>query len=246
MSRPEQTTASRFTWPQIAALIVGALFFLAGLIGFVPTGLDHFASHGGGATFLGFGVNPLHNIVHIVIGLAGLAAATSLRASRGFGWFLLIAYGAVLIFGLFAVSRPSINFLNLNVADNWLHGVSALVGAGIAAGANSMLGRSATTAGGVSTVTETVDVRDRARLADRYDDRRDSMITDVRDTTTRGRQSTTRGTAPRGADQYPTDPRGTRGAHPSTPGQRMPEHDVPEHLRRGPEQGGYDPRRGGN
>lgn len=50
--------------------------------------------------------NPLHNVVHLIIGVAGLA----------------------LIYGLFAVGNEDINFLNLNTADNFLHGASALVG----------------------------------------------------------------------------------------------------------------------
>lgn len=232
MSRMEQAQSSRFTWPQILSLIVGALFFLVGLVGFVPTGLDHFATHGGGDTIMGFGINPLHNIVHIVIGLAGLAASTSLRAARGFGWFLLIAYGLALIFGLFAVNRPNINFLNLNVADNWLHGISALIGALIAAGATSMLKRSTTRGQDTMTTRPTVtgtDVRDRSRLAERYDDRRDTVIRDYRQQT--GPQVDPR-TAPSGPDT---------GAHrPGAPSQRLPEHDVPERLRRG-----YDDRQNG-
>jgi hypothetical protein len=231
MSRPEQAQASRFTWPQIVSLIVGALFFLIGLIGFVPTGLGHFASHGGGAELLGFGINPLHNIVHIVIGLLGLGASTSLRATRGFGWFLLIAYGVVLIFGLFAVSRPGINFLNLNVSDNWLHGISALIGAGIAAGATKLLNRGEPAIAGTMSRTASErgpvdrDHTDRTRGTDHTDRTRGMM--------NQGRERLDPRTGRPMAD-------GSHVDHPnSAPGQRMPDHDVPERMRRG-----YDERRG--
>src|SRR5215210_4989237 len=44
---------------------------LLGVIGFFVTGFDDFAAHTG-ESLLGFMINPLHNIVHLVIGVAGL------------------------------------------------------------------------------------------------------------------------------------------------------------------------------
>ncbi len=45
---------------------------------------------------------------------------------------LAIGYGAVFVYGLFAVGNDDINFLSLNQADNWLHIVSTIVGLVIA------------------------------------------------------------------------------------------------------------------
>ncbi|GAA4002044.1 DUF4383 domain-containing protein [Allokutzneria multivorans] len=122
-------------------MVVGAVYFLIGLVGFTVTGFDDFFMHDHDVHLLGFTVNPLHNLVHFAIGLAGAAASTGLRATAVFGWVLAIAYGAVFVFGLFAVSTPEINFLNINWADNGLHLVSAAVGVLVAVGATKIATR---------------------------------------------------------------------------------------------------------
>ncbi|MCP3799085.1 DUF4383 domain-containing protein [Allokutzneria sp. A3M-2-11 16] len=127
--------SSRYPWPQVTALVVGAAFFLVGLVGFTVTGFGNFFLHDHNVHLLGFSVNPLHNLVHFVIGLAGMAASTGLRATAVFGWALVIGYGAVFVFGLFAASIPEIDFMNINWADNGLHLVSAAIGLLVALGA---------------------------------------------------------------------------------------------------------------
>ena len=68
---------------QMVALVFGAIYLAAGVLGFLP-----FA--GGSSTLtnsalLGlFKINLLHNLVHVVIGIAGLAAAGSLANARTF------------------------------------------------------------------------------------------------------------------------------------------------------------------
>jgi uncharacterized membrane protein YuzA (DUF378 family) len=116
---------------QYLALAVGALYTLAGLAGFLVTGFDDFAEETE-ETLLGFAVNPLHNIVHLVIGLAGLALWSRLSSARVYGWALVVGYGATFVFGLFASDDPDVNFLNINGADNGLHLVSVLAGLAIA------------------------------------------------------------------------------------------------------------------
>ena len=75
---------------------------------------------------------PLHNLVHLAIGLAGLALWRRLDTARLYGWLLAIGYGATFIYGLFAADNSDINFLSLNGADNGLHLVSAAAGLAIA------------------------------------------------------------------------------------------------------------------
>ena len=93
--------------------------------------MDNFASETD-KTLLGFEINPLHNIVHLAIGLAGLALWRRLDTARTYGWLLAAGYGLAFIYGLFAAGNSDINFLSLNGADNGLHLVSAVAGVAIA------------------------------------------------------------------------------------------------------------------
>ncbi len=113
------------------ALVVGIIYTLLGILGFFITGFENFAAETD-KTLLGFEINPLHNIVHLVIGLAGLALSRTLATARTYGWLLAIGYGAAFIYGLFAVGNSDLNFLSLNTTDNILHLVSTLVGLAIA------------------------------------------------------------------------------------------------------------------
>lgn len=104
---------------------------MIGILGFFVTGFDNFASESN-EELLGFEINPLHNIVHIIVGAAGLALGSRLGGARTFGWLLVVGYGVTFIYGLFAVGNEDLNFLSLNWADNWLHIVSVIAGLVIA------------------------------------------------------------------------------------------------------------------
>src|SRR5215212_4997842 len=132
MSTDRTLSPRGMTWPQMAALAVGAIYTLIGVIGWFVTGFDGFFSDSGD-TLLGFMINPFHNIVHLLIGVAGLVLSRTLAGARTYGWLLAAGYGAAFIYGLFAVGETW-DFLALNWADNILHLVTALVGAGIALG----------------------------------------------------------------------------------------------------------------
>ncbi|MBB4908613.1 DUF4383 domain-containing protein [Actinophytocola algeriensis] len=133
--------ASTATHPvRTAAMVVAAVFLLVGVAGFIPgvtTDYDGmtFAGHESTAMLLGvFHVSILHNIVHLLFGIVGLALARSVSGATGF----LIGGGAVyLVLWLYGVvidhDSPA-NFVPLNTADNWLHlflGVG-MVGLGLA------------------------------------------------------------------------------------------------------------------
>src|SRR5918999_773230 len=132
MARRPDSAASPARHPaQPLALAIGAVYTLVGILGFLVTGFDNFASETN-ETLLGFEVNPLHNIVHLVIGLAGLALWRRLDTARTYGWLLAAGYGLAFIYGLFAAGNSDINFLSINGADNGLHLVSAVAGVAIA------------------------------------------------------------------------------------------------------------------
>ena len=116
---------------QLLSLAIGAVYTLVGILGFFVTGFDNFASETD-KTLLGFEVNPLHNIVHLAIGLAGLALWRRLDTAKTYGWLLAAGYGLAFLYGLFAAGNRDINFLSLNAADNILHLLSAAAGLAIA------------------------------------------------------------------------------------------------------------------
>jgi hypothetical protein len=120
-------------WPQTLALVFGAVYLLVGIVGFFITGFDNFADNSQHEMLLFFMINPLHNIVHIVIGVAGLLLARTLAGARTYGWLLAVGYGAAFVYGLIAVGK-SWDFLNINAADNVLHIATAAVGLLIALG----------------------------------------------------------------------------------------------------------------
>ena len=120
------------TVPEILALAFGAVYLLVGIVGFFVTGFDHFADNSQHEMLLGlFMINPLHNIAHILVGIAGLAMARTLAGARSYGWLLAVLYAALFVYGLFAVNA-SWDFLNINAGDNVLHILTALVGLAIA------------------------------------------------------------------------------------------------------------------
>jgi hypothetical protein len=137
-----QTSANSMTAIPIqkAATAVSVVFLAVGVLGFVPgitTNYDTmmFGGHHSEAMLLGlFQVSILHNIVHLLFGIVGLALARSASGARSY----LIGGGAVYvalwIYGLVIDQTSSANFVPLNTADNWLHLVLGIgmIGLGIA------------------------------------------------------------------------------------------------------------------
>ena len=124
---------------QIAAGIVGGVFLLVGLLGFVPGVTSNFddidfVGHESEAELLGlFRVNILHNIVHLLFGVAGVAAARATVWSKNFLVYGGVVYLVLWIYGLVIDLDSEANFVSLNTADNWLHfglGV-AMIGVGL-------------------------------------------------------------------------------------------------------------------
>jgi hypothetical protein len=118
---------------QWLAFTIGAVYTLVGIVGFFMTGFSGFAAPEGELLLGVFEINPLHNIVHLAIGLAGLALWSRLDRARLYGWLLAAGYGLTFVYGLFvAGSDDPANFLALNQGDNWLHLFSTLAGLAIA------------------------------------------------------------------------------------------------------------------
>lgn len=121
---------------QTAAAVVGATFLLVGILGFIPGittnyGSMEFAGHESSAELLGiFQVSVLHNLVHLLFGVAGLAMSRSWAGARTFLTVGGVIYLVLWLYGLLIDQHTAANFVPLNGADNWLH---LVLGAGMLA-----------------------------------------------------------------------------------------------------------------
>jgi predicted transporter len=129
---PLSTTGHDVDWIRKLTMAFGVVFLLVGILGFIPGITTHygdmqFAGHTSDAKLLGiFQVSILHNIVHLLFGVAGLAAART--AASGANYLLIggIVYAVVWIYGWIVGEDSSANFVPLNTADNWLHFILAV------------------------------------------------------------------------------------------------------------------------
>jgi hypothetical protein len=96
--------------------ILGVVFIAVGVLGFVNNPV------------LGiFAVNGLHNLIHILSGIIALGAvAMGTKATRTFSQVFGIIYGLVAVLG-FILPSPLLGLIEINMADNLLHVVLALV-----------------------------------------------------------------------------------------------------------------------
>jgi Domain of unknown function (DUF4383) len=126
-NRPGVAGARYGTALQKAALAVGAVFLLVGILGFIPgitTNYDtmSFASHQSEALLLGvFNVSILHNIVHLLFGVAGIAMARTFTGARNYLIGGGVIYLLLFIYGMVIDHQSAANFVPVNTADNWLH-----------------------------------------------------------------------------------------------------------------------------
>ncbi|WIA98732.1 DUF4383 domain-containing protein [Curtobacterium sp. MCBA15_012] len=127
------TSTNRYAGSSVqkVALVVGIVFLLVGIAGFVPgltSGDLAGAGHGSMAMLLGiFQVSVLHNVVHLLFGVVGLLAANRASGSRMYLVIGGIVYFVLWIYGLFTAGHSTgANFVPLNNADNWLHLVLAV------------------------------------------------------------------------------------------------------------------------
>src|SRR3954447_24668634 len=106
MNSTTNTSRSMTATPvQKAAAVVGGVFLLVGVLGFIPGITTNysdlsFAGHHSEAKLLGiFQVSALHNIVHLLFGVAGLAmarrasSATAYLIGGGLIYLVLWIYG---------------------------------------------------------------------------------------------------------------------------------------------------------
>ncbi len=119
-------STSDWTINRMVAMVIGVVFFVVGILGLL---LDTTSG-----SLLGFDVDLVHNFVHLLTGILGLAAAFtgwSRRFNQVFGIIYLLVGLAGLIPALYFDQRL-LGLMHVNAADNVLHlvvgGVAAAVG----------------------------------------------------------------------------------------------------------------------
>jgi hypothetical protein len=140
----DMTAGMTATTLQKVATAVAAVFVLVGILGFIPgvtTDYDEmtFAGNESGAQLLGiFEVSILHNVVHLLFGIVGLAMARTWSLARTYLIGGGVVYLVLWIYGLLIDQESAANFVPVNNADNWLHLVlgAAMIALGL------LLGRS--------------------------------------------------------------------------------------------------------
>jgi hypothetical protein len=109
------------------ALLTGIVFLLVGVLGFIPGittgygGLRFGGPHSEALLFGVFGVSILHNLLHLLFGVAGVAASKHPGAARV---LLMVGGGVYLLLWIYGVAinhESKANFVPVNSADNWLH-----------------------------------------------------------------------------------------------------------------------------
>jgi hypothetical protein len=107
---------------QSLAALIGAVFLVVGILGFIPgittNAPGDFAGEDSDAELLGlFQVSVLHSLVHLLFGLAGLALARTSDTARIYLLGGGIVYVALWLLGLVGGG----DWIPTNDADNWLH-----------------------------------------------------------------------------------------------------------------------------
>jgi hypothetical protein len=94
-----------------------------------------FAGHHSDARLFGlFQVSILHNIVHLLFGIAGLALARTAAQARTYLVFGGAIYLVLFVYGLIVGQESAANFVPVNTADDFLHLILGIgmIGLGLA------------------------------------------------------------------------------------------------------------------
>ena len=112
---------------QTLALVFGIAFLGAGILGFIPgittnLGDIKFAGNDSPSELLGiFQVSILHNIVHLLFGIAGIALSRTWENARTYLLGAGVIYIVLFVYGLIVSESSDANFVPINNADDVLH-----------------------------------------------------------------------------------------------------------------------------
>ncbi|NJL82003.1 MAG: DUF4383 domain-containing protein [Chloroflexaceae bacterium] len=124
------------------ALGLGVLFTLLGILGFFPgfitvpdTAVAYVPDvlapgvYASGFSYL-FGLFPtnlFHNLVHLTVGLLGLAAGTNLVTARAYNRAFAVAYLAIAVMGLLPVTKTTFGLMPIFGNNVWLNALTGAI-----------------------------------------------------------------------------------------------------------------------
>lgn len=105
-------------------MLFGWIYTIVGIAGFIPALGGSFSMTG--STLLGVApVNVLHNIVHLIIGIAGL---TMSRTEEGAGTFCKTFGIILLLIGIIGFIQPNLfGILPIGGGDIWIHLITGAI-----------------------------------------------------------------------------------------------------------------------
>jgi len=123
---------------RIFAMLTGILYLAVGLMGFlpgfvspadvVPVVANRIGVDAGYGYLMGiFPINSLHNVVHLLVGIGGIAAAIALDSSRSYARFLAVFYGLLAVMGLIPYANTTFGLIPIFGNDVWLHAGTAAI-----------------------------------------------------------------------------------------------------------------------
>jgi Domain of unknown function (DUF4383) len=115
------------------ALIMGIIFAVIGVAGFIPGLLTphdppaDLAVNSLSGNLLGlFPVNILHSLVHLLFGIWGIAAYRSFTGARAYAKSVAVIYGVLTIMGFIPGLSTVFGLVPLYGNDIWLHALIAI------------------------------------------------------------------------------------------------------------------------
>ena len=123
------------------ALILGIIFLFVGIAGFIPgfvslpsaaptvhVDAPRLLFDDGYGYVLGlFPTNYLHNAVHIVVGLLGVAAATSFSGSLVYNRIFAISYVLIVVMGILPFTNTTFGLMPIYGNNVWFNALTAAI-----------------------------------------------------------------------------------------------------------------------
>jgi hypothetical protein len=90
----------------------GLLYVTIGIIGFFVTGFDNFVQNTGD-TLIGFSINPMHNLVHLLIGTFLIIMSTRPNVAAAEGAVMGVGLFYVVAFVIGTVSKDNLTIISM-------------------------------------------------------------------------------------------------------------------------------------